>query len=107
LFHGLPGHPPAIENHVDRITALPEGARWLAESDTCPYQAFRLGDRAWGVQFHPESSADRIPHWDRERLGRHGVDRDALHRAAARDDAAAARAWRTVAVRFAQLAQAA
>ena len=29
----------------------------LASSDRDPYQAFRLGECAWGVQFHPEYSA--------------------------------------------------
>lgn len=104
LFQRLPARPTAIENHVDRITELPAGAHWLAESDRCPYQAFRLGEKAWGVQFHPESSADRIPDWSTERLKRYGVHRDELHRAAERDDAEAAAVWRRVALRFAEVA---
>lgn len=34
----------------------------LAQSDVCP-QAFRLGDHAWGVQFHPEVEADILADW--------------------------------------------
>jgi GMP synthase (glutamine-hydrolysing) len=105
LFHGLPARPTAIENHLDRIVALPAGARWLARSDRCPYQAFRLGELpAWGVQFHPECDPDRIRDWNLERLAPHGADRDELHRAALRDDPAAAPVWREVALRFAALA---
>ncbi|WP_037913153.1 type 1 glutamine amidotransferase [Actinacidiphila yeochonensis] len=104
LFRGLPEHPRAIENHVDAITGLPPDAVWLAASDGCPYQAFRLGDRAWGVQFHPESSAERIAGWDTGRLSPYGVDRELLHRAALADDAGSAEVWRRVALRFAALA---
>ncbi len=101
LFAGLPERPRAIENHVDAITALPPDAVWLAQTDGCPYQAFRLGGSAWGVQFHPETTADRIRGWNTDRLARHGADRDRLHRAALRDDAASAEVWRRVALRFA------
>ncbi|GAA3745303.1 type 1 glutamine amidotransferase [Streptomyces tremellae] len=106
LFAGLPPHPTAIENHVDRITELPPGAAWLARSEHCPYQAFRVGARAWGVQFHPEAAADRIRFWSEERLGGYGADRAALHRAALRDDAASGPVWRRVAHRFAGVAAA-
>ncbi|MBP0457877.1 type 1 glutamine amidotransferase [Streptomyces montanisoli] len=107
LFAGLPARPSAIENHVDRITELPPGARWLALSEHCPYQAFRLGSRAWGVQFHPEAEADRIQGWSTERLGRYGRDRAELHAAAVRNEAAESAVWRQVAARFAALASAA
>lgn len=107
LFRGLPATPSAIENHVDRITELPPGAAWLVESDACPYQAFRLGDApAWGVQFHPETSADRIRHWDPARVEPHGFDRDTLHRAALAAEPAATDVWHTLALRFAAQATA-
>jgi len=102
LFQGLPATPTAIEHHVDAITELPPGAEWLVESDTCPYQAFRLGDGpAWGVQFHPETTADRIRQWDAANVESHGFDRDTLHRAALADEPAATDVWHTVALRFA------
>ncbi|MFI1092807.1 type 1 glutamine amidotransferase [Streptomyces sp. NPDC020917] len=102
LFQGLPAAPTAIEHHVDAITELPPGAHWLVESDTCPYQAFRLGDGpAWGVQFHPETTADRIRHWDAANVESHGFDRDTLHRTALADEPAATDVWHTVALRFA------
>lgn len=107
LFAGVPARPHAIENHVDAITALPPGATWLASTDGCPYQAFRLGESAWGVQFHPEAEAERIGGWDTDRLARHGADRDTLHRAALAVDADSAAVWREVALRFAGQAAAA
>ena len=36
----------------------------LARSSVCS-QAFRLGDRAWGVQFHPEVRLEQIAEWVR------------------------------------------
>jgi GMP synthase-like glutamine amidotransferase len=35
----------------------------LATSDRCANQAFRLGDAAWGVQFHPEVLAEITAGW--------------------------------------------
>jgi GMP synthase-like glutamine amidotransferase len=101
LFRDLPGRPTAIENHVDAIVRLPAGAHWLAGSERCPYQAFRVGEAAWGVQFHPESGPERIAQWSQERLERYGADRAELHRAAVQADPAASRVWREVALRFA------
>jgi GMP synthase-like glutamine amidotransferase len=42
--------------------ALPAGAVELASSSGCT-QAFRLGDLAWGVQFHPEVTEQQIGSW--------------------------------------------
>ncbi|MEV6162273.1 type 1 glutamine amidotransferase [Streptomyces sp. NPDC052052] len=104
LFHGLPAHPPAIENHVDAITALPPDAHWLARSEHCPYQGFRVGSSAWGVQFHPEITAERIRRWNPDRLQRHGAPApEALHTLALRDEPTASDVWRTVAHRFADV----
>jgi GMP synthase-like glutamine amidotransferase len=41
---------------------LPAGAVELARSPACP-QAFVLGGRAWGVQFHPEVTPDILQEW--------------------------------------------
>ncbi|MFE9611664.1 type 1 glutamine amidotransferase [Streptomyces sp. NPDC006012] len=101
LFQGLPEHPTALENHVDAVVQLPPQAHWLASSERCPYQAFRVGQAAWGVQFHPEATPERIPEWSEERMRRYGMDRAELHRVATEQDPAAARVWRSVALRFA------
>ncbi|EST34037.1 hypothetical protein N566_18955, partial [Streptomycetaceae bacterium MP113-05] len=85
LFRGLPARVTAIENHVDAITVLPPGARWLARSEQCPYQAFRVGSRAWGVQFHPEATAAQTRRWEPERLRRLGFDAAEVAERADRD----------------------
>ena len=41
---------------------LPAGAVELARSRVCT-QAFRLGESAWGVQFHPEVTAKQVKSW--------------------------------------------
>lgn len=38
--------------------SLPVGAVHLAESDGCPHQAFQIGDRTIGLQFHLETTPD-------------------------------------------------
>jgi GMP synthase (glutamine-hydrolysing) len=43
--------------HVDSVTRLPKQARILASSALDPHAALRFGERAWGVQFHPEFDA--------------------------------------------------
>jgi GMP synthase (glutamine-hydrolysing) len=41
---------------------LPPGAVPLARTDLC-LQAFRVGERAWGLQFHPELDAAGLHGW--------------------------------------------
>lgn len=54
LFAGLPSEFPAHESHGDVVIELPTGATPLASNAHWPIQAFRLGERIWGTQFHPE-----------------------------------------------------
>ena len=42
---------------------LPPGAELLASSDLCRNQAFRLGDRVYGLQFHLEVTPEMIADW--------------------------------------------
>jgi hypothetical protein len=42
--------------------AVPAGAVELARSEVCT-QAFRLGDVAWAVQFHPEVTITQVEQW--------------------------------------------
>lgn len=50
--------------HKESAAETPPGAVLLATNDTCPVQAYRVGDRLYAVQFHPEASpqdfADRM-----------------------------------------------
>lgn len=58
LFAGLPGVIEVNATHVDSVTRLPEGAEVLASTDLEPRAAFRSGEWAYGVQFHPEIDGD-------------------------------------------------
>lgn len=54
LLGVLPELFEAFVGHKEAITVLPERAVRLAGSDACPVQAFRVGDRVYATQFHPE-----------------------------------------------------
>lgn len=101
LLRAVPETFPVIQNHRDQITALPPGAVHLASSALCPVQAFRLGERAWGVQFHPEAGADRLAGWNAAALADAGVDLGALRAEAELREPEAARAARRMVANFA------
>jgi len=61
IFSRLPERFLAFQWHFYEH-GLPAGARELARSRVCT-QAFRLGDAAWGVQFHPEVTREVIECW--------------------------------------------
>jgi GMP synthase-like glutamine amidotransferase len=42
---------------------LPQGAEWLAWSDACRHQAFRVGTNVYGFQFHLEVTPEMIADW--------------------------------------------
>jgi GMP synthase (glutamine-hydrolysing) len=62
LFSGIPKRFPAFQWHHDSFD-VPLGGVLLAYSAACPHQAFRIGERAWGVQFHPEVTEEIIRTW--------------------------------------------
>jgi len=45
------------------LSPLPEGAVRLAGNAAYENQAFRIGDRAYGLQFHVEVTASLVAHW--------------------------------------------
>jgi GMP synthase-like glutamine amidotransferase len=53
---------PAMHWHHDTFD-LPAGGVWLARSALYPHQAFRVGERAWGLQFHVELDAELAAAW--------------------------------------------
>ena len=68
LFAGLPRTFEAFQWHY-YAHDVPAGACELARSRVCT-QAFRLGERAWGLQFHPEVTLAQIEGWleDKEEI---------------------------------------
>jgi GMP synthase-like glutamine amidotransferase len=61
VLGGLPPRFEAFQWHY-YSHGLPAGAEELARSSVCT-QAFRLGERAWGVQFHPEVTLAQVEQW--------------------------------------------
>lgn len=62
LFKGLAGQFAVFQWHEDMFD-IPKEASLLASSPKCPYQAFRLGQRAYGLQFHVEVTRASIKEW--------------------------------------------
>lgn len=58
LLGFLPKHFTAQVTHAQSALTLPDTAILLACNDYEPHQAFRIGATLWGIQFHPEFSAD-------------------------------------------------
>ena len=56
LFAGMPEQFAAQVVHRQSVRRLPEGAVLLGGNAFEPHHAFRVGDAAWGIQFHPEFS---------------------------------------------------
>lgn len=59
---GLPERLPVLHWHGDTFD-LPAAAVHLAESDLCANQAFRIGGRAYGLQFHIETDPNLVRRW--------------------------------------------
>ncbi len=101
LVAPLPDPVAGPSMHADAVVDLPPGAAWLASSEMYPHQAFRVGEAAWGVQFHPEVSAGTFAAW----AERHPeVDTAAVTAEYESRDAAVAASGRALAARFLALA---
>lgn len=69
LFAGITPPLLSMQWHNDSFD-LPPGARHLAATLSCPGQAFRIGEVAYGIQFHPELTAEIVAAWsDKLQLG--------------------------------------
>jgi GMP synthase (glutamine-hydrolysing) len=71
LFQGIASPTTFFHWHGETFD-LPKGAEWLAYSAKCRHQAFRYGSHGshgshpsnvYGLQFHPEVSAEMIADW--------------------------------------------
>jgi GMP synthase (glutamine-hydrolysing) len=103
LFRGLPAQLAVQASHRQSVLRLPEGATRLAASAQDPNHAFRWGEQAWGVQFHPEFSPPIVrayAEYYRPQLPAQGSDADRVLRAV-RDTPAPPRLLRAFARRLA------
>lgn len=62
LMRSAGPRPKFYQWHYDTFFP-PSGAEVLAESAICSHQAFRMGDHAYGFQFHPEADAQLVDEW--------------------------------------------
>lgn len=107
LFADVPLTPTVVQWHEDAIVDLPPGAVRLAASSRYENQAFRLGDRAWGLQFHIETPPEMLRHWGAEygaAVAEAGLDPVALAERAVEELEEVEACWRPVVERFAALA---
>jgi GMP synthase-like glutamine amidotransferase len=63
LFNDIPLSPVVVQWHWDAITELPPGAVLLAASPRYPHQAFRVGAKGYGLQFHIETPPEMVRAW--------------------------------------------
>lgn len=63
LLDGLPESFGTLQWHSAEVTRLPEGARCLATSPDCAFQAMAWQTRAFSLQFHLEVEHDTFDNW--------------------------------------------
>ncbi|MEJ2854187.1 MULTISPECIES: type 1 glutamine amidotransferase [unclassified Saccharothrix] len=63
LFGELPWTPDVLQFHQDEVALLPPTAELLASSPKCANQAFRVGENAYGIQFHIETTPEIVLRW--------------------------------------------
>lgn len=81
LFVGLPAAFSVQATHLQVVLRAPEGAVALARAKHDACHAFRHGEAAWGVQFHPEFSTTHMRGYiaaRRDVLKAEGFDPDTL-----------------------------
>jgi GMP synthase (glutamine-hydrolysing) len=97
---------PVVQWHFDTVTRLPESATLLASSSRYAAQAFRVGEVAWGLQFHVEATLEMVTEWarvDADALAEEGRDVDEVVADVARASGALESAGLQIASRFAHV----
>ncbi|MHB1801525.1 MAG: type 1 glutamine amidotransferase [Actinomycetes bacterium] len=121
LTSGLPAPAVAVQWHWDEVASLPAGATVLATdpldapgapsgaghgSGSGYVQAFRVGETAWGVQFHPEVLTDTVEAWaagdaEESSLPQAGIDPASVVAAVQAATGELIACWQPLAARFA------
>ncbi len=63
LLKGFDPVHKAVQWHGVEVSEAPAGSTILASTDDCRVQALRVGDLAWGIQYHVEVTKDTVPEW--------------------------------------------
>jgi GMP synthase-like glutamine amidotransferase len=62
LFSNLPNTFPVFQWHEDTFE-IPKAGKLIGTSSSVPHQAFRYGERVYGLQFHLEVTEEMIQEW--------------------------------------------
>lgn len=96
-----------VQWNSDVVSRLPDGASLLAATPDGEVQAVRFTPAAWGLQLHPEVTAEILRPWAEEDRGSHearGIDQERLLHDIEQARPELDAAWRPLARRFAALA---
>ncbi|MDY0881781.1 type 1 glutamine amidotransferase [Dongia soli] len=63
IFAGMAKSQQALQWHGAEVQVPPPGAVILAQSPLCPIQAMRVGNRAYGLQYHVELTSETVREW--------------------------------------------
>jgi GMP synthase-like glutamine amidotransferase len=63
LLRGVPARSNVLQWHSVKVAQPPDDAVVLASSALCGVQAMRVGERAWGLQYHVEAQAKVVSDW--------------------------------------------
>ena len=108
VFAPLPLSPDVVQWHHDEISRLPHGATLLASNPRYAHQAFRVGRRVYGVQFHIETTPEMVRAWaenDPVGVASTPFDTEGIIARAEAVDEDLIEVWAPFAERFAELVQ--
>lgn len=60
VLRGMPRTFTAFTGHKEACSSLPAHAVWLASSQACPVQMFRIKENLYATQFHPELDVEGL-----------------------------------------------
>lgn len=63
LFRGVAPRGKALQWHSVEVVEAPKDAVVLARAPDCANEAMRVGERAWGIQYHVEINDQTVPQW--------------------------------------------
>jgi GMP synthase-like glutamine amidotransferase len=66
MLAGIAWSSPQFQCHFKEVSRAPEGAVVLASSPACKVQAFRVGQRSYGFQYHFEYTRGQIEGFGRD-----------------------------------------
>ncbi|HWA49143.1 MAG TPA: type 1 glutamine amidotransferase [Dongiaceae bacterium] len=65
IFSELGDDVTSFQNHFEAVRNIPDAVP-LATGGACPIQAYRLGEKVYATQFHPEVTLDIVRDWIRK-----------------------------------------